>query len=143
MVQNRKAKKRGPDYANNKKAFDVVLRRIRNMGNPQIGAMGAINPERSGGSGSAKNPAKPSMVDFRCDVWMAIKSSIPKDIDLVEFHLAYTLYDSEDYIDREKHAQKVLHDRRHSVEQRLGAEFIKRGLHRANYFTAPRVTRGR
>jgi hypothetical protein len=81
------------------------------------------------------------MVDFWADVFLAIKVAVPKDIDLVKFHIAYTLYDSDDAIDRELWAQKTLHDRRHSVEQRLGAEFIRRGIHPVmgkGYFWCPR-----
>lgn len=118
-----------PGFAKNKAAFDGVMNHLRRMGKPTLGHVGAVNIQsQSGGKPAAKNPAKPSMVDFWADVFLAIKFAIPRDIDLVKFHLAYTLYDSEDALDRELHAQKVLHDRRHSVEQRLGAEFIRRKI---------------
>lgn len=145
MLRNRKSKaKNVPDYRKNKKAFDTVMRHLRMIGVPTLGHVGAINPE--GGRSSARNPVKPTMVEFRCDVFMAIKDSIPRDISLIDFHLAYTLYDSEDEIEREKHAQTILHDRRHSVEQRIGAEFVKRGIYPVQgrgYFYAPRIERSR
>lgn len=114
------------------------------MGEPTLGSITAVNFEGSGGKPAAANPAKPTMVDFRCDVFRAIQTACPKDVSLVSFHLAYTLYDSDDEIDRELHAQKLLHDRRHSVEQRIGAEFLRRKLFPVQgkgYFYAPRKAR--
>jgi len=138
-------KKRGPKpegFAKNKAAFDSVMNQLRRMGRPTLGHVGAVNIQaQSGGKPAAKNPAKPSMVDFWADVFLAIKVAVPKDIDLVKFHIAYTLYSSDNPIDQELWAQKILHDRRHSVEQRLGAEFIRRGIHPVmgkGYFYAPR-----
>jgi hypothetical protein len=84
------------------------------------------------------------MVEFWADIFLAIAAAIPKDIDLVKYHLAYTLYDSEDDIECELHAQELLGNRRHSVEQRLGAEFIKRGIfpvQAKGYFYCPRRAR--
>ncbi len=130
-------------FRKNKEAFDGVMNHLRRMGKPTLGHVGAVNIQaQSGGKPAAKNPAKPSMVDFWADVFLAIKVSVPRDIDLVKFHIAYTLYDSEDALDRELHAQKILGDRRHSVEQRLGAEFLRRKLHPTQgrgYFYAPRT----
>jgi hypothetical protein len=146
MARNQKAKKLQPNYAKNKRAFDAVMKALRGFGTPTVGPVGAVNPERGGGKPAARNPAKPSMVDFRCDVFLAIKSAIPKDVDMVEFHLAYTLYDSEDEVERGVHAESILHGRCHSVEQRLGAEFIKRKLFPVQgkgYFYAPRIERPR
>jgi hypothetical protein len=138
-------KKQVPEYAKNKKAFDSVMGYLRRMGQPQLGPVGAVNPERAGsGNASAKNPAKPSMVDFRCDVFMAIKAAMPRGVNLVDFHIAYTLFDSDDEIERNVHAEKVLHGRCHSVEQRLGAEFIRRKLFPVQgrgYFYSPRRAR--
>lgn len=102
----------------------------------------AVNPERVGGG--QRNPAKPTPVEFWADVFLAIRAACPADIDMQKFHLAYTLYDSEDAIEREKHAHKILGDRRHSVEQRVGAEFIRRKIHPVQgtgYFYAPRQAR--
>ena len=129
-------------YRKNKAAFDGVMNHIRRIGKPTLGHVGAVNLQaQSGGKPAAKNPSAPSMVDFWADVFLAIKVAVPRDIDLIKFHLAYTLYDSDDAIDRELWAQKILHDRRHSVEQRLGAEFIRRKIFPVQgrgYFYAPR-----
>lgn len=144
MPPKRKSAKRKPEdgFRKNKAAFDGVMNHLRRMGKPTLGHVGAVNIQaQSGGKPAAKNPAKPSMVDFWADVFLAIKVACPKDIDMVKFHLAYTLYDSDDALDRELHAQKTLHNRRHSVEQRLGAEFIRRGIFPVQgrgYFYSPR-----
>jgi hypothetical protein len=142
VLQKKKSKIKPEGFRKNKEAFDSVMNHLRRMGKPTLGHVGAVNIQaQSGGKPAVKNPAKPSMVDFWADVFLAIKVAVPKDIDLVKFHIAYTLYDSDDAIDRELWAQKVLHDRRHSVEQRLGAEFIRRGIHPVQgrgYFYAPR-----
>lgn len=74
------------------------------------------------------NPMKPTTVDFWADVCRAIKSACPRDVSFKKFHMAYTLYDSTEVIDVEKHAHKILGDRRHSVEQRVGAEFVRRKI---------------
>jgi hypothetical protein len=87
----------------------------------------AINPEKVG-SGGSLNPAKPNTVDFWADVFIAIRAVCPSDIDLVKFHQAYTLFDSKDVIEFELNAHKLLGDRRHSAEQRIGAEFIRREI---------------
>lgn len=144
MSPKKQKKKLPQGFAKNKEAFDSVMNHLRRMGKPTLGHVGAVNIRaQSGGKPAAKNPAKPSTVDFWADVFLAIKAACPRDINLVQFHIAYTLYDSEDAIDREKHAQKILHDRRHSVEQRLGAEFIRRKIFPVQgrgYFYSPRRT---
>lgn len=139
----KKRPRRPEGFAKNKQAFDGVMNHLRRMGKPTLGHVGAVNIQaQSGGKPAAKNPAKPSIVDFWADVFLAIQAVLPKDIDPVKFHLAYTLYDSDDAIERELHAQKILHDRRHSVEQRVGAEFIRRKIFPVQgrgYFYAPRT----
>lgn len=142
MPQKKKRSPKPEGFRKNKEAFDGVMNHLRRMGRPTLGHVGAVNVQaQSGGKPAAKNPAKPSMVDFWADVFLAIKTAVPKDIDLVKFHIAYTLYDSDDVIDRELWAQKVLHDRRHSVEQRLGMEFLRRKIFPVQgrgYFYSPR-----
>jgi len=142
MAQKRKQKAK-VNHSGNKRAFDAVMTYLRRMDRPLLSPSRAVNPERVGSGGSV-NPAKPNLVEFRADVFLAIGAACPSDIDMVKFHLAYTLYDSEDDIDREKHAHKLLGDRRHSVEQRVGAEFIKRKIYPVQgkgYFYAVRVSR--
>ena len=141
-MPTQKRQKHSEGYRKNKAAFDGVMNHLRRIGKPTLGHVGAVNLQaQSGGKPAAKNPAKPSMVDFWADVFLAIKKAVPRDIDLVQFHIAYSLYDSDDAIDRELWAQKTLGNRRHSVEQRLGAEFMRRGIHPVmgkGYFYAPR-----
>ena len=147
MSRKPNQKEKGPKpegFRKNKFAFDSVMGYLRRMDRPYSQPLIAVNAERRLGGGSSateRNPAKPTLLDFWCDVFRAIKVSIPKDIDMVKFHIAYTLFDSEDYIECELHAQEILHDRRHSVEQRLGAEFIRRKIFPVQgrgYFYAPR-----
>lgn len=141
MPQKRKQKPK-VNHSGNKRAFDAVMNFLRRLGRPLMSPSHAVNPERVGGG--ERNPIKPSPVEFRADVFLAIAAACPSDIDMKKFHLAYTLYDSEDVIEREKHAHKILGDRRHSVEQRVGAEFIKRKIHPVQgkgYFYAPRIGR--
>jgi hypothetical protein len=121
-------KKKPVEYRKNKAAFDAVMSKLREFGRPTLGGLGAVNLERTGGSPSSQNPARPTPVDFRADIFRVVALRIPKDINLVAFHIAYTLWDSEDQLEQELHAQKTLGNRRHSVEQRLGAEFIRRGI---------------
>jgi hypothetical protein len=129
------------EFAKNKHAFDGVLKHVRLLGRPWLSPSHAVNPESV--SGGSRNPAKPNPVEFWSDVFLAVKATCPKDITLVRFFLAYVLGDAdvEDDIMRELHAQKSLGDRRHSVEQRVGAEFLRRGIHPVmgkGYFWAPR-----
>lgn len=111
---------------------------LRRIGRPWLSPSHALNMAAAG-RGGTKNPAKPTTVDFWADVFVAIRESIPKDIDLIDFHLTYTLYDSEDGIEREKWADQKLGGRRHSVEQRVGEEFVKRQIYPvSSYFHTER-----
>jgi hypothetical protein len=133
------------EFAKNKRAFDGVMNHVRLLGRPWLSPSHAVNPE-SVGSGGSRNPAKPNAVEFWSDVFLAVKATCPKDITLVRFFLAYVLGDAdvEDDIMRELHAQRTLGDRRHSVEQRVGAEFLRRNISPVQgkgYFYAPRSRR--
>jgi hypothetical protein len=119
-----KKKKQPREYRKNKKAFDSVLSYFRKF---MVSTIGASKPMGGGGK-TSPNPTKPSVIDYRADVMKAVSAKLPKDVPLSKFLAAYVLYDSEDSIERELHAQKVIGDRRHSVEQRLGEEFIRRGI---------------
>lgn len=131
-------------YAKNKKAFDDVMTRMRRMGSPKLGPLGAMNFAKAGGSPSAKNPVAPNLVEFRCDVMMAVRAAMPKGVSLAKFVQAYLLYDSEDVIEQNVFAQKVMGGRVHSVEQRIGAEFVRREIWpEAQYMYPPRVERPR
>lgn len=122
----KKQPKKPKEFAKNKQAFDRVMAHVRNLEGSMVGSIGAV--QLGGSGGGSKDLVKPTPVDFRCDVSKAIKAKCPKDISLVAFEEAYLEYDSEDAIEREMHAQKVLGNRRHSVEQRVGEEFIRRGI---------------
>jgi hypothetical protein len=118
---------------------------VRMVGRPMLSPSHAVNIEASGGAGS-KNPAKPNLVEFWSDVFLAVKATCPKDVSLVKFFLAYVLGDADvdDEIERGKHAFKTLGNRMHSVEQRVGAEFLRRGISPVQgrgYFYAPRKAR--
>jgi len=127
LKQNEKSPRKTTAYSRNKKAFDAVILRTRRMDRPTLGSNGVMKMG-TGGGGSAKNTAAPNPVEFRCDVMLAIKAAMPKGVSMTNFLLAYLCFDSDDAIERDVHAQKVLGGRIHSVEQRIGAEFIRRGI---------------
>lgn len=127
-MQKKKVKR---EYAKPKKAFDSVMAYYRTT---LVTTIRAVNIDAP--AAGSVNPAKPTPQEFRYDVDMAIKAKL-KGTTLSQFRQAYVWYDSEDAIEREVHAQAVLGSRRHSIEQRLGAEFIRRKLypvHGRGYF---------
>ncbi len=133
-------------YSANKRAFDEVMLRLRQVMRAKLGSVGAMNPEKARSSSAQQDPAKPTSVDFKCDVFKVIAKILPSSVKMTDFHLAYTLYDSETDVDREIHAQSKLGSRRHSIEQRMGAEFIRRKIFpvkgRGGYFFRLRKPRG-
>ncbi len=130
-----------PAYSQNKKAFDAIVKHYIRMDRPLNGPPGAMNMEKSSGSATSRNPIEPSPVEFQCDVLLAVKAAMPKGVRLSNFILAYFLWDSEDDIERSLHAMKVLGGRMHSVEQRVGAEFVRRAIWpESGYFHPQRVT---
>lgn len=151
MSQNQSQLKRYADakpkkttaYAKNKRAFDDVMNRLRGLGSPKLGPVGAIDFSKTGGA-SPRNPAAPTTVDFRCDVLMAIKAAMPKGVRLTKFIQAYMLWDSEDALEQNIFSQKILGGRVHSVEQRIGAEFVRRKIWPDQaYMYPPRMERPR
>lgn len=141
MSQKKPRQKDAAPYAQNKKAFDDVIIHFRRMDRPMMGAFGAVNPERSG-SATAANPLKPMPLDFWCDVLLAVRAVLPKGVLLSNFFLAYLLFDSEDELERNVHAGKSLGGRVHSVEQRIGTEFVRRGIWPLSvYLNPPRLGR--
>jgi len=130
-LKSRKPKQKKPkNYGRNKRAFDKVIERVREIMDRQLIAM------------DVDNPGRPTPIDFRVDVTRAIESKIPKDVGLEKFDDAYLFFDSEDYIEREMHAHTILGDRRHSVEQRIGEEFLRRKLYPTRaYFKYTRKAR--
>lgn len=132
-----KPKKKSPPYARRKRAFDEVLAAYRDS---QIAPLSAI---QYGEKGTAtRYAAKPTLTDFKCDVERVIKKCIKEPRVFGLFVLAYVCYDSDDVIEREVYADKVIGEGRHNLEQGLGAEFIKRKIYptrgKGGYFTAIR-----
>ena len=125
---NQKPKKLPKSASENKAAFDRIIKQLRQLEGALVG--GGVGAVRLGGAkGAKKDPAIPTPVEFKCDVHQAIKAKLPKHTSLLEFKMAYLEFDSEDDIECGVHVQKLIGGRMHSVEQRLGAEFIRRGLH--------------
>lgn len=121
-----KKNQKRPQFAKRKLAFDETLAAYRNA-KDYTGGLGAITISDSGKP--AKNLAKPSLTDFRCDVEQVFNKILKNPKLKVDFYTAYVAYDSEDAIDMEVHAQGIMGDMRHGLEQGVGAELIKRGIH--------------
>jgi hypothetical protein len=115
-------------YQKNKKAFDDIMNHLREMGRPRLAPLGAMNMEKSGGSPSSRNPVAPLPIEFYCDGMLAIQAALPKGVRLSKFIQAYLLWDSDDAVEKNVFAEKVLGGRVHSVEQRVGAEFVRRAI---------------
>lgn len=117
-------------YALHKRAFDDVILYFRRMDRPMLKAMGAVDLERASQSGAKYKPQRKAMsLDFWTDVTVVMTTMLPRGVTLKNFMLAYVVFDSDDEIERNTHAHKILGGRCHSVEQRLGAEFVKRGIY--------------
>lgn len=90
----------------------------------QVAPLSAI--QYNDGSGGTRYAAKPTLTDFKCDVERVIKKCVKSR---QVFYLAYVFFDSEDAIEREVYADKLVGEGRHNLEQGMGAEFLKRRLH--------------
>lgn len=136
MSQRVKQKKKPRNYALNKKSFDAVLESYRGAKDRGVAATGL-----SDGGVAAKNPAKPSLIEFRCDVDKAV-SAILKDADLeLWFRATYVLFEPSDDLEMELWADRMMPNR-HRYEQRIGAEFVRRAIYPLNkYFHAVRRPR--
>jgi hypothetical protein len=128
-------KKEKQNYGKNSKAFREVLATYR-----QSLAAGLIQAKEfsGGGKGAARDQARPSLSDFRCDVDIAVRSHL-KGVTVEQFKKAYVDYDSEDEIESNQHALKILGGKHWSVTQRVGNAFVKAGLFR-DYFHTVRHT---
>lgn len=107
-----------------------------------IGSISAINLERA--ASGTPNLAKPSPLDFRCDVDKAVARIVKKRLSL--FIAVYMTEEHEDLI-QEVLADKALGGIRHSYEQRLGEEFCKLHIfpvqgHNGYFHTLRRKTNG-
>jgi hypothetical protein len=118
-------KKKVRNYGVNKKAFDFILSHYRKLScvSPMRDSVHNVGSVRSGKSENSK----PSS-DFKCDVELAVSLVVPST-KLVRFYAAYASW-SDDYIQQEQIADKLLGGARHSYEQRLGELFIRKGLYK-------------
>lgn len=117
-------KKKVPNFAKQKAAFDQVLEMYR-QSRTHTG-IGAASWTVSKGA-TAQDHAKPNVSEFRADVATIVEALVAAKYHQW-FWAAYSWFDSEEDIEREMFAQRLLGDRRHSWEQRLGAKFIDAGL---------------
>ena len=81
-------------------------------------------------SGGSPNPAKPTPLDFICDVDMAIKKCTKTSQELHDFYRAWVDYDSSDPIEINMHAESIFGQLTClRFEQGLGALFVKRNIY--------------
>ena len=121
----KKSKKKVP-HGKRKKAFDSVLEAYRQAKNVQVG-VSAVHIG-GGGKGTA-NPMKPTLVDFRCDTERVFAKILKTSAERRAFREAYLDFDSEDYIERGMHAQKIYGEGMQNLEQGMGALFIARHIY--------------
>ena len=127
-------KKRVPNFAKQKRAFDQVMEAYRTTTAPFLGCRNLKLPALA-----VRDLAKPTPSEFRCDVQLVIASVVAARYH-PWFYAVYSWYENPDALAREMFAQRMLGDRRHSWEQRLGARFIKIGLYPTRtYFSHTRA----
>jgi hypothetical protein len=131
--RNRKPLKQ--EFGLNKKAFDSVMACYKTS---QFTGIEATDYAKN--SSLPSTPAiyrgKPTTQDFRIDVSLVFRKVVPPEM-LSRFESAYLCYDSDDPIENEVVADKLLGKRRHLWEQKCGAEFLIRGIYPAvRYFNA-------
>jgi hypothetical protein len=134
-----KPKKKVPPYGKRKRAFDSVMKAYRESQIITISATQFLD-----GGKTSRYAAKPTAIDFRCDVDKVIKKCVRYDI--ARFYETYVYFDSEDAIEREMMADKMMGEKRHNLEQGMGAEFIRRHLlptGKNGYFQTYRTHKGR
>jgi len=136
-----KSRKQKPQFAARKRAFDDVMAMYRQA---QDNGLGTANI--SGEGKGSSNPVRPSLTDFRCDVERVINHCVTAQEAVVRFRAAYINYDSENQIDIERYADKVIGTGRHGLEQGVGTLFIRNGIYplhgKGGYFHCIRQPRG-
>jgi hypothetical protein len=136
-----KSRKLKPQWAARKKAFDSVMVCYRQAQDTGLGSASI-----DGGGKGVSNPVRPSLTDFRCDCENIFNKVVTAQDMVVRFRACYINYDSENPIDNEHYADKVIGSMRHGLEQGIGALFIKHGLYplhgKGGYFTSIRQPRG-
>lgn len=147
MLENQKSKrparKKPPQFAKRKKAFDEVMEKYRAVLGFGLGEVGAVNI--SSGGKSSPNFVRPVPTEFRCDVEKVIEKCVTTPGDMERFEMAYVRYDSDNPIEMEVRAQAIMGSMRHGLEQGIGALFIDRGIYpiAGSYFLTVRQPRGR
>ena len=121
-------KKKPRNYARNKKAFDCAFELYR-----ALSVTTALSArDMSAGRGATRNPAKPTALDFRCDIDNVVKLIVPKKW-LIRFYATYTVSASDSAIEQGMFEDKMLGELRHSFEQRIG-EMLWRKKIGSDYF---------
>jgi len=121
-------KKKPRNYARNKKAFDCAFELYR-----ALSVTTALSARyMSAGRGATRNPAKPTALDFRCDIDNVVKLIVPKKW-LIRFYATYTVSASDSAIEQGMFEDKMLGGLRHSFEQRIG-EMLWRKKIGSDYF---------
>ena len=134
-MPNLKAKKnKAPEFTLRKRAFDAVMAHYRSLSTVRLSAMSYGN-----GCAGSFYAARPKAIDYKIDCDRVFIKCLKSRSEQERFAKAYIFYDSDDPIDREIFAQSILGDKRHTLEQGIGALFLKRGLYPAvKYFRAIR-----
>jgi hypothetical protein len=116
-------KKKVKNYSRSKRAFDSVFSHYRSLSTTT--SIPAVNA--AAGSKPSRNPAKPTPLDFKVDVDRVV-NIVVSEKNRRRFYVAYGGRWTDDQLEVERLADKLLGGVRHSYEQRLGDQFIKRGL---------------
>ena len=114
------------NFAANARAFaDVMATYRESLGT----VLGCVKLGGSGKGPSLRDPALPNLPEFRADVEKAIQAIVTKPDQIQWFSAAYIWFDSTDAVERGAFAEKLLgRDRHRRWEQRVGMEFLERGL---------------
>lgn len=133
-------KKKVKNYSRSKKAFDSVFSHYRSLSTTT--SIPAVNPASEGKP--SRNPTKPTPLDFKVDVDRVVNIVVPLK-NRIRFYVTYAAW-TNDQIEIERLADKMFGGIRHSWEQRLGDQFIKRGVfpvQNRGYFYSVRGIRGK
>jgi hypothetical protein len=125
----KKRKDKAPEFARRKRAFDSVMAHYRSLNTIRLGAM-----NYGGGDAGSIYAARPKPIDYKIDCDRVFTHCLKSRSEQERFAKAYVFYDSEVPIDREIRAQSILGDQRHSLEQGVGALFVKRELYPASKY---------
>jgi hypothetical protein len=132
-------KKKPKNFARNKRAFDKTFALYR-----ALSITTALSAQdMSATRGATRNPAKPTPLDFRCDIDNVVKLIVPKKW-LIKFYATYTTSVSESEIEQGIFEDKMLGGLRHSFEQRIGDMLCRKKIyqeHGNGYFHSVRKAR--